>query len=216
MTTQEEQGDVCGGQGSTTRQPNDETTERQEGRQARGGWVLGEALDVGIALRSGRRRLGCNQRELARRAGISQATVARLEAGGEARFGVVVAALAACGLLVVAVPPDGAPDDWTVHPHPSDEGRDTGGRRLPAHLPAYPTDYVPMYTLWKRLMRGESLFAERPSHWIYTREEWAMPPSPPRDRDASPPPRRPGSAGRPSEMRYRGRSRQPPPTTPAP
>jgi hypothetical protein len=114
--------------------------------------------------------------------------VARWEAGEEGRFGVVVAALAACGLLVVAVPPEGAPDDWAVHPHPSDGGRDTGGRRLPAHLPAYPTDYLPMYTLWKRMVRGESLFAERPPHGIFSREEWAVPPSPPRGRGPEQPP----------------------------
>jgi transcriptional regulator with XRE-family HTH domain len=142
-------------------------------------WVVREGRHVGVALRSGRRRLRWNQRELAKRAGLNQATIARLEAGADARFSVVVRALWACGLELVAAPPAGAPQEWRVVPHPADEGRDSGGRRLPAHLPAYPTEHVPTYTLWKRMVRGESLFAERPPHWLYAREPWPVPPEPP-------------------------------------
>ena len=142
-------------------------------------WVVREGRQVGVALRSGRRRLGWNQRELAQKAGLNQATIARLEAGADGRFSVVVRALWACGLELVAAPPAGAPEEWRVVPHPTDEGRDSGGRRLPAHLPAYPTDHVPTYTLWKRMVRGESLFATRPPHWLYAHEPWLVPPEPP-------------------------------------
>jgi hypothetical protein len=57
-----------------------------------------------------------------------------------------------------------------------DEGRDSGGRRLPAHLPAYATDILPTYTLWKRMVRGEDLFAGRHPHWLYAREPWPVAP----------------------------------------
>ncbi len=139
-------------------------------------WPLMDGERVAVAVRSGRRRLGWSQRDLARQSGVSQATIARLEAGSEGRFGAVVATLAACGLLVTAVPPPGSPGSWRVVPHPADEGRDSAGRRLPAHLPAYPTSMVPAYTLWKRMVRGEDLFAERPPHWLYLREPWPAPP----------------------------------------
>jgi transcriptional regulator with XRE-family HTH domain len=150
------------------------------------GWVVNDGRRIGVALRSSRRRLGWNQRELAHRAGLHQATIARLEAGADARFSVVVSALSACGLDLVATPPPGAPTDWRVVPDPMDEGRDTAGRRLPAHLPAYATDALPTYTLWKRMVRGEDLLAARPPHWLYAREPWPVPPEP-----ADPAPRPP-------------------------
>jgi transcriptional regulator with XRE-family HTH domain len=137
-----------------------------------------EGSHVSVALRSGRRRLQWNQRELARRAGLSQATIARLEAGADGRFSAVVSALSACGLQLVAAPPQGAPSDWRVVPHPMDEGRDTAGRRLPAHLPAYDTEVLPTYTLWKRMMRGEDLMAARLPHWLFAYEPWPVPPDP--------------------------------------
>ena len=146
------------------------------------GWLMRDGSHVGVALRSSRRRLRWNQRELARRAGLSQSTIARLEAGADARFSVVVTALSACGLELLAAPPPGAPSDWRVVPDPMDDGRDTAGHRLPAHLPAYPTDILPTYTLWKRMVRHEDLIRKRPRHWLYAYEPWRVPPDPP-DRD---------------------------------
>jgi transcriptional regulator with XRE-family HTH domain len=172
--------------------PDPEQTWPVEGEQGEGiGWVLREGTHLSVALRSSRRRLRWNQRDLARRAGLHQATIARMEAGTDVRFSAVLSALSACGLLLVAAPPVGAPADWRVVPHPMDEGRDTGGRRLPAHLPAYPTAIIPDYTLWKRMVRGENLLAERPPHWLYAREPWPVPPEPPPDPATRPP--EPGS-----------------------
>ena len=150
-----------------------------EGSDEPSEWVVREGKQVSVALRGGRRRLGWNQRELAKRAGLNQATIARLEAGADARFSVVVRALWACGLELVAAPPAGAPLEWRVVPHPMDEGRDSGGRRLPAHLPAYATEYVPTYTMWKRMVRGENLIAARAPHWLYAFECRPVPPEPP-------------------------------------
>jgi hypothetical protein len=59
-----------------------------------------------------------------------------------------------------------------------DEGRDTAGRRLPAHLPAYDTDVLPTYTLWRRMMRREDLIAARLPHWLFAYEPWPVPPDP--------------------------------------
>ena len=61
-------------------------------------------------------------------------------------------------------------------PHPMDEGRDSGGRHLPAHLPAYATEHLPTYTLWKRMVRGEDLMAARAPHWLYAYEPWPVAP----------------------------------------
>jgi hypothetical protein len=56
-----------------------------------------------------------------------------------------------------------------------DEGRDTAGHRLPAHLPAYSTEHLPSYTMWKRMLRGEDLITPRAPHWLYAYEPWPLP-----------------------------------------
>jgi transcriptional regulator with XRE-family HTH domain len=119
---------------------------------------------VGFALRGIRRRLGLNQRELARRAGVGQATVARLEAGRDAHLAVVAACLAVGGLELVVVGPDGLP--WLGSPDASDHARDTGGRRLPAHLMSR-QGRLPTYTVTRRMIAGTWQLRSGHENWLY-------------------------------------------------
>src|SRR5689334_19994382 len=104
-----------------------------------GVWPVESARHLAVAVRSGRRRLGLSQRALAARSGVAQATVARAEAERDVSFGIALAVLRAVGSrLVVLGPP--------IEALPEDSARDTGGRRLPAHLEARRVDRMPFHT----------------------------------------------------------------------
>lgn len=65
-------------------------------------------MDVPRALRSARRRAGLSQRELTRRTGVAQPTIARLERGvDDPRISTVQRLLEACGETLGAVPRPG-------------------------------------------------------------------------------------------------------------
>ena len=135
---------------------------------------------IGLTVRDVRRHLGLDQRALARRAGVSQSTVARLEAGGDARLSVVAACLAVGGLELVVVARDGLP--WRRYPDASDRARDTGGRRLPAHLVAR-QGRLPTYTVTRRMIAGTWRLRPGRENWLYERRRAS-------DADGSPDPER--------------------------
>ncbi len=92
---------------------------------------------LALAVRAGRRERGLSQRELARRAGLSVATVARIE-GESAVVGVAPlrAVLGVVGLRLAVLRDDGSPFT-AASALPLDQAGvvDRGGRRFPAHLP---------------------------------------------------------------------------------
>ncbi|MFG3703433.1 GNAT family N-acetyltransferase [Micromonospora sp. NPDC047670] len=115
-----------------------------------------EAVDLGAALRSLRRRADLSQRELAELSGVPQATLARIESGRamDPRFRTVERLVRAAGGKVAvgavgraetadgpaAVPhdePSAAPPDGLLPVVPHDGLRDAAGRRYPAHLDAW-------------------------------------------------------------------------------
>ncbi|MFF3853748.1 GNAT family N-acetyltransferase [Micromonospora sp. NPDC002575] len=104
-----------------------------------------EPLPLGGLLRALRRRADLSQRQLAERAGVPQATLARIESGRAAdpHFRTVERLVrAAGGRLVIGAPdahgPDGLPDGPVAVPGvPHDGLRDEAGRRYPAHLDAW-------------------------------------------------------------------------------
>jgi transcriptional regulator with XRE-family HTH domain len=92
------------------------------------------ATAVAAALRAGRATHALSQRELAKRAGLSQSAVARLETGRyDARLSWVVAALEAVDLRL-DLPVTEAQQRWR---RDGEFVRDEAGRRLPAHLQPY-------------------------------------------------------------------------------
>lgn len=98
-----------------------------------------DAVDLGAALRSLRRRADLSQRELAELSGVPQATLARIESGRaiDPRFRTVERLVRAAGGKV-AVGAVGRAD--TAHGLPAvphDGLRDAAGRRYPAHLDAW-------------------------------------------------------------------------------
>ncbi|MGN9811060.1 GNAT family N-acetyltransferase [Micromonospora sp. BQ11] len=88
--------------------------------------------DLGATLRALRRRADLSQRELAERAGVPQATLARIEAGRTAdpRYRTVELLVRAAGGQMTI----GAPAVDPLPPVPHDGLRDVAGRRYPAHL----------------------------------------------------------------------------------
>ncbi|MEU5779660.1 helix-turn-helix domain-containing protein [Micromonospora lupini] len=99
-------------------------------------------IDLGEALRELRRCADLSQRELAERSGVPKSTLARIEAGQDARpaFRTVERLVSAAGgELVLGLPGNSrcaATEEPTVEP-PDDqpeEMRDEAGRRYPAHL----------------------------------------------------------------------------------
>jgi transcriptional regulator with XRE-family HTH domain len=125
-------------------------------------WPVDSPRRLSIAVRSGRRRLGLSQRALAAKAGVGQSSVARLEAEHDVSTRVATCVLAAVGLRLAVVGPE-------VEERPEDCARDTGGHRLPAHLPARTTDRLPVYTWLRRYYRGGPVFAGRGEFWVYER-----------------------------------------------
>src|SRR4051794_18217688 len=95
---------------------------------------------LALAVRAGRRERGLSQRELARRAGLSPATVARIEAES-AGVGVAPlrAVLGVVGLRLAVVHDDGSPFA-AASALPLDEAGvvDRGGRPVPAPPPPGP------------------------------------------------------------------------------
>ncbi|HEU4424385.1 MAG TPA: helix-turn-helix transcriptional regulator [Pilimelia sp.] len=90
-----------------------------------------EVVDLAAALRALRRRADLSQRELAVRAGVPQATIARIESGravSPAFRTVERLVRAAGGVLALRVDGDDLP------PNPHEALRDRGGRHYPAHL----------------------------------------------------------------------------------
>ncbi|MFU8854002.1 helix-turn-helix domain-containing protein [Micromonospora sp. SL1-18] len=95
-----------------------------------------QRADLGDLLRRLRRRADLSQRELAARAGVPQATVARIESGRavDPRYRTVERLVLAAGGQVRFGP--GPVDESRRQPAlvPHDELRDQAGRRYPAHL----------------------------------------------------------------------------------
>ena len=90
-----------------------------------------DAIDLGHALRSLRRRADLSQRELAALADAPKSAVSRIESGQpcDPRFRTVERLVrAAGGVLGIRLPDAGLP----AHPH--EDLRDRGGRHYPAHL----------------------------------------------------------------------------------
>lgn len=72
-------------------------------------------MDIGRAIRHGRKRRGLTQRALAERTGLTQATIARIETGREIpRFDTVERLLRACGQEIDIRPESGAGIDRTA------------------------------------------------------------------------------------------------------
>lgn len=89
-------------------------------------------FDVAGLLRRARRNACISQREMAEAIGVSQSTIARGERdGGSIRVPVLLAVLAVGGIDLIAV--DAEEEVSTMR---TDELRDRGGRKLPAHLHA--------------------------------------------------------------------------------
>ncbi|MFT4305731.1 MAG: helix-turn-helix transcriptional regulator [Microbacterium sp.] len=89
-----------------------------------------EGLDVSGYVRRARREADLSQRELATAVGVSQSAIARIEQGGAVDVTAFARILAAAGLRIAVVDPNG--HDTT--PMPSDVFHDRAGRRMPAHL----------------------------------------------------------------------------------
>lgn len=100
---------------------------RRAGREA--GRMTGR-LDVTGVLRRARRQADLSQRELARLAGVSRATIGRAERDGQATLPLIERVLAVAGLRLAVVDEQERP----VAPMRADGVRDLGGRRMPAHL----------------------------------------------------------------------------------
>lgn len=100
------------------------------------------------AVRRARRRADVSQREMARRIGVSPATVARAEcADRSVSFAVIEAILAQGGLRLLVVDEQDRP----VAPMRSDAARNNGGTRYPAHLDAWiPTHSDEPLGGWRR------------------------------------------------------------------
>lgn len=95
------------------------------------------SLDLGALLRALRHAADLSQRELAAKAGVPAATLARIESGATTNPGLrIVARLlaAAGGALLVVEAATGVP----VTPRPYDDVRNEGDRRYPAHLDVRP------------------------------------------------------------------------------
>lgn len=91
-------------------------------------------LDVVGLVRAARRRADTSQREMAEKAGVSAATVGRIEAGSlRPSLAVLEAVLAVAGIRLVAVGADNraVPPMWDA---PDGNLRDGAGRRYPSHL----------------------------------------------------------------------------------
>ncbi|MFJ8686425.1 GNAT family N-acetyltransferase [Micromonospora wenchangensis] len=109
-------------------------------------------VDLGRTVRALRREADLSQRELARRSGVPQATIARIESGRatDPRFHTVERLVRAVGgTLTVALPvgpassvaptaASAAEVTCALPPVPHDDLRDTAGRRYPAHLDVWP------------------------------------------------------------------------------
>jgi HTH-type transcriptional regulator/antitoxin HipB len=95
---------------------------------------------AGRLLASARRHADLSQRELARRSGVAQSTIAAIESGGRGvQVDLFHRLLAAAGVRLVALDPGGE----ELAPFAEDSARDNAGRRFPAHLDVRPPDLVP-------------------------------------------------------------------------
>jgi transcriptional regulator with XRE-family HTH domain len=122
------------------------------------------AFDLGGYLRRGRRRKDLSQRQLAERAQVSPATVARLEArfGAEGvRLSTLMAVLVILDLRLVCVDDSsGLPLD----PHVSETWRDAAGRHLPPHLEPRPTAGPDDEWWWGWLAYSTWMVPPQPEH----------------------------------------------------
>lgn len=89
--------------------------------------------DVGEFLRACRASAGLSQRQVAEAAGISQSTVARLEAGllEDVKLSTVVRLAEECDVVLVGTTATHAP---LIETDLAQRHRDRGGRLMPAHL----------------------------------------------------------------------------------
>lgn len=92
-------------------------------------WRIPDAEAVGKLLGTARRALHLSQAELARRLGVSQVNVSRIEAGGDMRVSTLIDIARALGFELMIVPKAAAPavrsvlDDVTPRSEPSSEAR---------------------------------------------------------------------------------------------
>jgi transcriptional regulator with XRE-family HTH domain len=115
-------------------------------------------VGVALALRAGRRQLGLSQRGFAAKVGLSKSAVARVETATPGLLVETVAdALAGVGLrLCVADDEDHIWDPATGELDvDKEDARDSGGRRLPAHLTTRVWWHEPYWRFQRRLNRAD-------------------------------------------------------------
>ncbi len=115
-------------------------------------------VGVALALRAGRRELGLSQRGFAAKVGLSKSAVARVETATPGLLVETVAdALAGVGLrLCVADDEDHIWDPATGELDvDKEDARDSGGRRLPAHLTTRVWWHEPYWRFQRRLNRAD-------------------------------------------------------------
>jgi len=108
-------------------------------------------MDAGWTLRYGRRRAGLSQRELARRSGVPQPAIARIEAGtGSPRLSSLVRLLDAAGFTLEVSPRIGEGVDRSLiraaldrAPEDRIRAATEAARNLRAYLAEVATDPVP-------------------------------------------------------------------------
>lgn len=119
------------------------------------------------ALRARRRELGLSQAELAARAGVSQATVSRLERGrDDVRLALVRKLLEAVDLRLEVR--DAAGREYPSVVPPWITATDTGGALLPAHLDLRLERLMPLRTFLRR-MGGHGNLLGPDDVWVYSR-----------------------------------------------
>lgn len=141
------------------------------GRDRGQGWPDGDWAHLGVPLRARRRELRLSQRQLATRAGVSHATVGRLETGQlDVALHLVLSVLDAAGLRLALQHQGGSPVALPPEQVVDLNRLDTGGRnRLPAHLPHRSTTYLPTWTFTRRAARGNPPIFDRSERWVFHR-----------------------------------------------
>jgi transcriptional regulator with XRE-family HTH domain len=131
-------------------------------------------MDLGGTLRALRRTADLSQRQLAVRAGIPLATVGHIEAGRtrDPSFRTVARLVRAAGGTIALTAADGAPP----RPIDTDNLRDEGGRRYPAHLDVRPvleaTDWRGAWWAYCYKLPRDRWPRQPPTHTFDRNRQW--------------------------------------------